>query len=255
MVNNIYLYWEGSDYKLITVLRKLIYLHSTTGNGYKVHLINHANVKQYMPDLPDYFYKLNYANQADYVRVCVVCEYGGIWLDSDTLILDSMDPMIAMLYSNEGFFIRENNKELCNGVFGSRAKTPLMLEWKRRMIEILESKESIQWTEIGNTILGNLDSSYYTNFVLLNGLHNVYPVNWNKCEAELIDKPYDNYKSLVRNFQPFLILVNSVYKRCEDLSEYELYNGTMPLNYFIRKSIENKKIANQQLRFQQAFYE
>ena len=40
---NIYLYWVGKEYKLISILRRLIYLHSTSGVGYKVNLIN--NIK------------------------------------------------------------------------------------------------------------------------------------------------------------------------------------------------------------------
>ena len=41
---NVFLYWEGEDNSLISILRKLIYLHSKSGKGYKVHLINHKNV-------------------------------------------------------------------------------------------------------------------------------------------------------------------------------------------------------------------
>ena len=40
-MNNVYLYWIGNEYKLIKILRNMIYMHSTSGNGYNVHLINH----------------------------------------------------------------------------------------------------------------------------------------------------------------------------------------------------------------------
>ena len=33
---NIFLYWTGKEYKLISILRNLIYLHSTNGLGYNV---------------------------------------------------------------------------------------------------------------------------------------------------------------------------------------------------------------------------
>jgi len=82
---NIFLYWVGNEYKLISILRKLIYLHSTNGKGYKVHLINEKNINDYIQNIPDYFTKLCKANQADFVRVNVICDYGGIWLDSDTI--------------------------------------------------------------------------------------------------------------------------------------------------------------------------
>jgi FkbM family methyltransferase len=70
----------------------------------------------------------------------------------------------------------------------------------------------------------------------------LYPVNWNKCVSELLDKPYDNYKTIIREYQPLIVLVNSVYKKLESITEYEILNGNMPINYFIKKSIENKGI-------------
>ena len=90
---NVFLYWIGEEYKLILILRKLINLHSKNGKGYNVKLITHENIKDYISDLPDYFYKLRPAHQADYVRVNVICDYGGIWLDSDTLVIDSLDSL------------------------------------------------------------------------------------------------------------------------------------------------------------------
>ena len=52
---NIFIYWIGNEYKLIIILRKLIYLHSNNGQGYKVHFINQDNIKQYLNNIPSYF--------------------------------------------------------------------------------------------------------------------------------------------------------------------------------------------------------
>ena len=76
---------------------------------------------------------------------------------------------------------------------------------------------------------------------IFNGLDNVYPVNWNNCVIEFLDKPYDNYKNIIRDYQPLIVLVNSVYKKLDDMSEKEILDGNMPLNYFINKSFENVK--------------
>ena len=90
-MNNIYLYWVGNEYKLIKILRNLIYLHSKNGKGYKVNLINDKNIKDYINYLPDNFYKLSPVYQADVARVCILCDKGGIWLDSDTIVVDKLD--------------------------------------------------------------------------------------------------------------------------------------------------------------------
>lgn len=245
---NIYLYWIGKEYKLINILRNLIYLHSTNGKGYKVNLITDKNINNYIQNIPDYFTRLCPAHQADFVRVNVICEYGGIWLDSDTLVLDKLDSLFDYIENKNGFFIKENNNILCNGIFGSKPMTPLMNKWKTEMLNILDKKkEHINWGDIGNDLLQKMytTSSYlYADYNIFNGLDNLYPVNWNRCVGEFIDKPYDNYKTIIREYQPLLVLVNSVYKRLESMTEQEILAGKMPLNYFINKSIENMKLID-----------
>jgi hypothetical protein len=241
--NNLFLYWIGKEYKLIKILRNLIYLHSTNGNGYKVHLINHENIKNYLDNIPEYFYKLCPAHQADYVRVCVILKYGGIWMDSDTLVLDSLDSLFDFVNNKNGFFIRENNKIICNGIFGSKSNSDLLKEWKNKMEIILNiKKELIGWTEIGNNLLQGIfdqNKKLFDGYEIFNGSDNMYPINWNNCVKEYLKKPYDNYKIIIRPFQPLIVLVNSVYKELENKSVKEIFEGNLPLNYFISKSFEN----------------
>jgi hypothetical protein len=236
-MRNVFLYWVGNEYKLIKILRQLIYLHSTNGTGYTVHLINHENLTKYIPTLPKQFFKLKPAHQADYVRVYTVCKHGGIWLDADTIVMGSLDGLFEMLEKGDGFFIRQNNEELCNGVFGSRADTVVMREWLQAIDIRLEDTATLEFTELGAKFLNKkLEASPhdFDNYVLLNGLDNVYPVNWDRCVEEYLEAPADHAQTLVRPFQPLVILVNSVYVKVEPLSD--IWNGTTPLAYFLKKS-------------------
>ena len=241
---NVFIYWVGKEYKLISMLRDLIYLHSTNGKGYKVNLITDKNINEYIKDIPKYFYKMCPAHQSDFVRVNVICEYGGIYLDSDTLVLDKLDTLFDLIETKDGFFIKQNNKNLCNGVFGSKSNTPLMLKWKNEMLKILnENKGDIIWCTIGSNLLKSLyeNLNLFNNYEIFNGLDNMYPINWNNCAVEFINKPYKNYETIIREYQPLIILVNSVYKKVENMSIELMLEGFMPINYFLNKSIENKK--------------
>jgi hypothetical protein len=245
---NVYLYWSGNDYKLISILRNLIYLHSTNGEGYNVILITDKNISDYIKNIPKYFTNLCPAHQADFVRVNVICDYGGIWLDSDTIVLNSLDSLFDFIENKNGFFIKQNNDTLCNGIFGSKPSTQLMIKWRTEMINILDKMQgNIGWCDIGNTLLQNMynmDPSLYDGYNIFNGLNNLYPVNWCDSVREFIDKPYDNYKTIVREYQPLIVLTNSVYKKVETMTEQEILKGTMPLNYFINKSFENMKLVD-----------
>jgi len=140
---NVFLYWVGNEYKLISILRNLIYLHSTNGKGYKVTLITDKNINDYVKNIPNYFTNMCPAHQSDFVRVNVICDYGGIWLDSDTLVSNSLDSLFDFIDNKNGFFIKQSNVVLFNGIFGSKPNTPLMIEWKTEMMNILIVKKVI----------------------------------------------------------------------------------------------------------------
>lgn len=239
--NNVYIYWVGKEYSLIKILRNLINIHSTNGKGYNVHFINDKNLHEYIDDIPSNFKDLCPAHQADYVRVNVIYKRGGIWLDSDTIVMESLDSLFDLIKNYDGFFIRENNQTLCNGIFGSKANTEVMKLWKTKIDEIINKKSNIEWNEIGSYILESIPNELFSNYHIFNGLDNIYPINWDKCVDEFLLKPYENYQKIIRNYQPLVVLVNSVYKHLEHLSEKEILKLNLPLNYFINKSFENSK--------------
>ena len=110
MKKNVFLYWVGKEFKLIKILRDLIYYHLE--KKCKIHLINDKNINNYIKEIPNYFYNLCPAHQADYVRVNVICDKGGIWLDSDTLVLNDLNCLFILLEQKDGFFIKENRLNL-----------------------------------------------------------------------------------------------------------------------------------------------
>ena len=55
---------------------------------------------------------------------------------------------------------------------------------------------------------------------------------------EFIEKPYENYKNLTKDFQPFVMVTSLIYREAEKLSEEEILTKT-PMSYFIRKSYQS----------------
>lgn len=250
MVNNVFLYWTGADNVLISLLRKIIFLHSNDENNYKVNFITPQNINDYIKELPSSFYQIQPAYQADFLRVCLICEYGGIWLDSDTLVMNNLKELFDLIEEKNGFFIKENNRTLCNGVFGSKPNTPLMIKWKEIITNQLNRENIVKDLNSGKRNLKNvtgsiilkellkMDSNLFLDYKIFNGLDNLYPINYNFCVEEFIVKPYDNYKNIERNFQPLIVLVNSVYRNLENKTEKEIIEDNTPLSYFINKSLK-----------------
>lgn len=240
-MDNVYLAWFGIEYKLVKILRYLIQFHSKCGRGYKVNLITHSNLLDYLPSIPNNFYSLPYHQQADYVKVNVIYRYGGIWLSSDTLVLDNLDILFNDLFTKIGFFITDgvDGKSLNSSVFGSRKGTPLMEVWKNDIDLLLRGGKRLDWDDLSN----NLINKYrYTDLIhdykIYDGPSTMRPINWTNDES-MISGSYERYKNYVRNFQPLIVLSRHVYKVMEEKSIEQILYGHTPLNYFINISYQN----------------
>ena len=81
------------------------------------------------------------------------------------------------------------------------------------------------------------------NYIIIDGPKTVYPIIWFNCYNDYITKEYNNYKNIIRENQPFLILTNPIYKKLDDIAEEDFFSDKIPLNYFINKSIENLNLT------------
>lgn len=239
-MRNVFLYWVGTEYKLIKICRDLLYLHSNDQRSYIVNIINDKNILLYIPNLPNDFFKLSPTQQAAYARVRILCDYGGIWIDADTIVMDDLNRLFEIVEQKDGFFIRENNESLYSGVVGSRANTRLLHEWLTTVHSLFYRNATIDWSEAGTATLERIQNEspeYFAYYNIFNGLDTMYPVPRRQCSEEYLEKPYTNYKKYIRKFQPLLILASSVRRDLESQSEVEILYGKRPLNYFLNRSM------------------
>jgi len=197
MKRTVYIYWDGPCPSLIKILRDLIYLHADSGKGYEVKLLNQENIRDYVNDLPECFPNFQPAHRADFARVCILRKHGGIWLDSDILTLGPLDSLFDIIEERDGFFFLENqnnSNNLCNGFFGTKKETQIMKAWENIMREKVDKyKANLEWTEIGNNILYQLEKEQpglYANYEVLNGADNVMPVPLGRSVKAYLKKPY-----------------------------------------------------------------
>lgn len=237
-MRNVFLYWEGKEYSTINILRKLIYIHSNNQENYKIHLLTDKNIKEYI-EVPEQFDYLRVEHKADYIRVQVILKYGGIWLDSDTLVMTDLSELFEILETKDGFFIKEENWKICNGVFGANANCKIMKMWSKQVNESLLDASNKEWTEFGAKILNKEKflKEIYKKSKVFNGLNDMYPIGWKQCPYFFLEKKEEYAKNIERDFQPLIILVNSVYKQLENKTEKEIIEMSNPLSYFIKKSI------------------
>jgi hypothetical protein len=242
---NAFIYWAGHDYSLITLLRRIMVRHADEGRNYVLHHVTPENARRYLDDLPECFDTLCPVQQADVVRVLLVCRYGGLWLDSDTLVMDGLGGLFDLLRDGRGFFVTEEKTRLCSGIFGSQPRTPLMEAWRRFVLDTMQAKGAgIEWGEIGFQYLTRVagDPVLLRDYTILDGLATVYPVDWHRCVHQFVLRPFDTWHEHEREFQPAIVLVNAVYKLLEPLTTDEILRSRFPLNHFLDRSLGDGRL-------------
>ena len=102
--NNIWLYWENKpghnkpEY-LNLCLRTI---NKNCSKKFNINLLDENSVKSYIPDLRDDLdEKLNIPQKTDYIRLMLLYLYGGIWLDSDVIILKDLTEITKKLDTHD----------------------------------------------------------------------------------------------------------------------------------------------------------
>lgn len=238
--NKVFLYWHGKEFRLIKMLRDLVYQHSNRGKNYQVHLLTQNNLIDYIDYIPDNFYNLSLNHQSDFIRAAVICKHGGIYLDSDVIVMNNLKDLFDDIENHNAFFIRENGKDVMPSVFGSKPNTPHMKRWLSDCINLIESGKNLGWTAfVSDLYKGYEKNNQLNDCKIYNGLNTMYPVNWDNCLNEFVEKPKSHYKEIETDFQPVIILVNSVYRWMERFRIEEIPTLDNPLAYFLNKSKEN----------------
>lgn len=99
---NIWFYWAQGYDNMPALIQKCYNNILTNASNYKVNFICEENLSNFI-DIPDYIYKkyneglISKTHFSDFVRIALLKEYGGIWLDS-TIYTSNIIPTYIMGY-------------------------------------------------------------------------------------------------------------------------------------------------------------
>jgi mannosyltransferase OCH1-like enzyme len=253
MENLVFQYWENSEsypegISYINLCHETVDLHSNK-NNYKVIRLNSQTIYDYLSkeEINPNIYNLGknenqIAQKVDYFRVKLLKKYGGLWLDSEALMLrDDVSYIFDKLYTNE-FFGYKNQETPNIWAFACLKGAKIMEKWDENNERILnETKgENIFYGELGHqSLIHCLKSNKKEDFKIF----------WEDIQ-QLDQLMYEcNYKF-------FYVTEENAYKRYvhEKLPFIMLFNGltdtvfkTKDRNYFLKN--DNKMLFSQLLRY------
>jgi len=117
------IWWQGED-QMPVIVKVCFETLKKYSNGHKVNLITKNNFQHFV-DLPDYILKdvkngrISITHLSDVLRICLLYEYGGLWLDSTVLLTAPLQPL-PPICSNLGFWTPKDDGNILEACFGAR---------------------------------------------------------------------------------------------------------------------------------------
>jgi hypothetical protein len=129
----VWIYWEGDCPEWIAACRRTILAHAPD-----VRLLDRQEfVRLRDRDLDIDIDRLQVAHRADFIRAFLLARYGGLWLDSDCVVVKSLAPLLGLLDVHDFIEHRDRQGLFPNGFIGARPGSAIAGEFYRRICGIL----------------------------------------------------------------------------------------------------------------------
>lgn len=148
----LFLYWEGPCPEWILRCRDTIVRH-----GGDVRLLDRAAFEELRTDDRDIdLDPLEPAHRADYARAWLLARHGGIWLDSDCILMGPLDTVRAALATHGFVAHRDRQSYYPNGFIAAAPGNPTAELFYRAVAERLRDGKPLSWISLGGEPLTRL---------------------------------------------------------------------------------------------------
>jgi FkbM family methyltransferase len=249
--NVIWQYWEtrGVKPKYIDGLHEI----AKRNSGVNIVLVTPETLRQYLPDIEaDIFEIEEVAHKADMIRTRLVKRYGGMWLDSDAVVLSDLNWLFEHLKKfefvgfNNGRRLQRERPWIRVNCFLSRPNGSIINEWVRRQSSKLP-KTAFGWSEIGAEMLNKICLEN-KDLVAVLPFERICPVPPKQVENFLVE---DNLRAqrIIRNCFIVMLTNRALQLRkvpLQHLTVEEIAAGKHLLAVIVKKALGHERKAETQ---------
>lgn len=229
--------WFGSN-SMDKIHRKCLKSWEKNLPGFQFMKWDESNIDfAHHPFLKAAYEMKKWAFVADYIRLQKLYEFGGIYLDTDMLILKPLEELL----NQDSFFGAENPNFINGAIFGIKKKNLFIKKCLSQYDEIaLDEKTKLTAITIPQLITSTFRSEYnygggFTNIIRIPGI-TVYPPNF-FYSLPYKDRDSSNKKKNINNQSYAIHLWDESWK---DLNEFQLLRKRKYLKGF-KKIFKNNK--------------
>ena len=255
----IWMYWQNKKGSTvpdcITLCWKTIIANNK--NDFQIKILNEQNVNDYLPNLnKNYLRYKEIAHKADYIRFCLLYEYGGIWLDSDTIIFRSLKEIMEKV-DEYGFVCTGYKKDATKKEYftiinflASKPKNTICLMIKEH-IENFINEQLVngieqEWDFVGYYLSSIINSNNHKYFLYpISYFYPLYTYNADNVVFERIINMPNNIIKDILNYSFGQSLANSVRSsEFKSLKEEELLNSEHAYSKLFKFGLNKTEIKN-----------
>ncbi len=169
----VWMYWEGPCPEWIKACQRTVFAHAPDVRLLTPDEFNWLRTTDRDIDLA----RLLVAHRADFIRAYLLAQYGGIWVDSDCLVMRPLQLIGDLLDQYDFVAHYERQGHISNGFLAARPGSQNAAAYYRRVCEILRSGQPLSWLSLGaHTLTPILAASCIPWYRL--GYDLIQPVCW-----------------------------------------------------------------------------
>jgi hypothetical protein len=131
-MSKVFTYWEGNCYGYIQLCHDTLKRHNKeftllTPDDVK----NEPAMERFIND--EYYNSLMPAHRADIIRIKYLEKYGGVWIDSDFIAMNSFDVLIEASTRLHSLYYYRDSWQATNGILIAPKNHSMIVEWSRKI--------------------------------------------------------------------------------------------------------------------------
>jgi FkbM family methyltransferase len=143
------MYWEGDVPAWINACQRTVFAHAPD-----VRLLGPADFDALRDcDRDIDLSRLCSAHRADFLRAFLLARFGGIWIDSDCIVLRSLSPVLDLLDEHTFVGYQERQGHAANNFMGAPRGSRIAAAYYERLCGILRSDQKLSWLSLGSDAL------------------------------------------------------------------------------------------------------
>lgn len=248
MKNKIFMYWDNVPPQTkppayIQLCWKAIHKHC--GNDFDIHLITTENVKQFLPKIPKSFFEISQINnKSNFLRYMLLKEHGGIWLDSDLVLFDSLISILHLFdkhpdcdliaTASPGYIHGEPEA----GFIASKPEGEIItqaVKLSNKMLKEHPPGKKFPWSSMGPSLLRKAAKG--KKYIHLASCY-LQPIHWMDAKIFAQPKNLDNY---INHKTLGVMLYNQGFKNCKsqilNMTEEEILNCKLLIGDIFRRAL------------------